>query len=104
MAPSAVRASSLAQASSKQAARPSLVPAASSRACFGVSQVPKTSWPCAVSTRVAASTSSGRPGSTPTRLVVTPCLWRPERRILSATQLRFYRIKSIKSLARPSWE
>ena len=85
MAPSVVRASSLAQASSKPAARPSLVPVASSRACFGVSEVPKTSWSCAVSIQVVASTSSGRPGSTPTRLVMMPCLWRPERRVLSAT-------------------
>src|SRR6266478_6785761 len=83
MAPSAAKASSLVQGSLKRGARRSSVPDASNRACSGENQVPKTSWPCAVSTPAIDSTHFGKTGSTPTPPATTASRSQPNRRILS---------------------
>src|SRR5437773_10458589 len=82
-APSAAKASSLVQGSLKRGARRSLVPDASSRACSGGNPVPKTSWPCVVSTPAIDSTPFGKTGSIPTPPATTASHSQRNRRILS---------------------
>src|SRR5439155_1520176 len=61
----------------------SSVPDASSRACSGASRVPKTSWPCVVSTPAVDSTRFGKTGSTPTPPATTASPSQRNGRILS---------------------
>src|SRR5712691_9148419 len=83
MAPSAAKASSLGQGSSKRVARRSSVPDANNRACSGVNPGPKTSWPCVASRPAIDSTPFGKTGSTPTPPATTASHSQPNRRILS---------------------